>query len=167
MRDQVGDYLNQVLDGTPQRDLELPGITKDGHHQPILLWNLTPLFDTQGEAIGAIISGQEITERKQAEEQLWQYKEQLEELVAKRTAALTKANQQLRKEIRDRERAEQALFQEKELAQVTLQSIGEGVITTDAQGQIQLLNPMAEELLSWSAQEAFGVPVMEVFKIVH
>jgi len=91
----------------------------------------------------------------------------LEELVAKRTAALTQANQKLRREIRDRQRAEQALFQEKELAQVTLQSIGEGVITTDAHGYIQLINPMAEEILTWEAEEAFGFPVTEVFKIVH
>jgi diguanylate cyclase (GGDEF)-like protein/PAS domain S-box-containing protein len=167
MREQVAHYLNEVFKGNPQRDLELPGITKDGNSQPILLWNLTPLFDTQGEALGAIISGQEITERKQAEEQLWQYKEHLEELVAKRTAALTQANQKLRREIRDRQRAEQALFQEKELAQVTLQSIGEGVITTDAHGYIQLINPMAEEILTWDAEEAFGLPVTEVFKIVH
>ncbi len=167
MREQVAHYLNEVFNGNPQRDLELPGITKDGNRQPILLWNLTPLFDTQGEALGAIISGQEITERKQAEEQLWQYKEHLEELVAKRTAALTQANQKLRREVRDRQRAEQALFQEKELAQVTLQSIGEGVITTDAHGYIQLINPMAEEILTWDAEEAFGLPVTEVFKIVH
>ncbi len=167
MREQVSHYLNEVFNGNPQRDLELPGITKDGNRQPILLWNLTPLFDTQGEALGAIISGQEITERKQAEEQLWQYKEHLEELVAKRTAALTQANQKLRREVRDRQRAEQALFQEKELAQVTLQSIGEGVITTDAHGYIQLINPMAEEILTWDAEEAFGLPVTEVFKIVH
>lgn len=93
MREQVSHYLNEVFNGNPPRDLELPGITKDGNRQPILLWNLTPLFDTQGEALSAIISGQEITERKQAEEQLWEYKEHLEELVAKRTAALTQANQ--------------------------------------------------------------------------
>lgn len=167
MREQVANYLNQVFNGQPHRDLELPGITKDGNRQPILLWNLTPLFDTQGEALGAIISGQEITERKQAEAQLWQYKEHLEELVAKRTAALTQVNQKLRREIRARQRAEQALFQEKELAQVTLQSIGEGVITTDAHGYIQLLNPMAEKILSWTAEAAFGLPVTEVFKIVH
>jgi diguanylate cyclase (GGDEF)-like protein/PAS domain S-box-containing protein len=167
MREQVSHYLNEVFDGTPQRDLELPGITKNGNRQPILLWNLTPLFDTQGEALGAIISGQEITDRKHAEAQLWQYKEHLEDLVAKRTAALTEANQKLRREIRARQRAEQALFQEKELAQVTLQSIGEGVITTDTHGYIQLINPMAEEILTWEAEAAFGLPVTEVFKIVH
>ncbi|ABW28448.1 PAS domain S-box protein [Acaryochloris marina] len=68
--------------------------------------------------------------------------------------------------ITDRKYMEQELFQEKELAQVTLQSIGDAVITTDAQGQIRHLNAVAEQLTGWSCFEAQGHPIHEVFQVV-
>ncbi|MEW5756597.1 MAG: EAL domain-containing protein [Pseudomonadota bacterium] len=48
------------------------------------------------------------------------------------------------------------LFHEKELAQKTLQAIADGVITTDAQGRVEYLNPMAEKLTGWAVAEAKG-----------
>lgn len=50
--------------------------------------------------------------------------------------------------------------------QVTLDSIGDAVITTDAQGIIQWLNPVAENLTGWSKSEATGRPLEQVFKII-
>ncbi len=70
-------------------------------------------------------------------------------------------------DITDRKHMEQELFQEKELAQVTLQSIGDAVITTDAQGCIRHLNPVAEQLTGWSSAEAQGCAVYEVFRVVN
>ncbi len=70
-------------------------------------------------------------------------------------------------DITDRQLLEQQLFEEKELAQVTLQSIGDAVITTDASGQIKYLNPVAEEITGWSLQDAQGKPLAEVFKVVN
>jgi diguanylate cyclase (GGDEF)-like protein/PAS domain S-box-containing protein len=64
-------------------------------------------------------------------------------------------------------RIEERLFQEKELAQVTLQSIGDAVITTDAASRIEYLNPVAESLTGWSKTDAQGLPLAEVFNIVH
>ncbi|MBD2561264.1 MULTISPECIES: bifunctional diguanylate cyclase/phosphodiesterase [Nostoc] len=62
---------------------------------------------------------------------------------------------------------EETLFQEKELAQVTLQSIGDAVITTDAFSRIQYLNPIAESLLGCSEASAQGLPLKEILRIVH
>ncbi|MEW9898962.1 EAL domain-containing protein [Chitinivorax sp. PXF-14] len=62
--------------------------------------------------------------------------------------------------------AEAALFEEKERAQVTLESLGEGVITTDTDGNIRYLNPIAIQLTGWSAAEAIGKPSSFVFKVV-
>lgn len=56
----------------------------------------------------------------------------------------------------DRQAAQDAIFREKERAEVTLQSIGDGVITTDTNGLIQYMNPIAEELTGWSNEEASG-----------
>ena len=71
-----------------------------------------------------------------------------------------------RREEADRRRTERELFREKELAQVTLESIGDGVIRTDVHGVIEYLNPVAEELTGWSGGEAVGCPLPEVFRIV-
>ncbi|HVT16233.1 MAG TPA: EAL domain-containing protein [Thermoanaerobaculia bacterium] len=58
------------------------------------------------------------------------------------------------------------LFAEKELAQVTLASIGDGVLTTDAQGKVEFLNPVAEKLTGWQAGQALGQPLAAVFRLV-
>ncbi|MBE9114500.1 EAL domain-containing protein [Lusitaniella coriacea LEGE 07157] len=65
----------------------------------------------------------------------------------------------------DRKRLEEKLRQEREWAQVTLKSIGDAVITTDANGIIRELNPVAEQLTGWSAREAQGRPSSEVVRI--
>jgi len=62
---------------------------------------------------------------------------------------------------------ERQLFREKERAQVTLQSIGDAVVTTDVHGQVDYLNPIAEDLTGWRVQEAIGKPIAEVMPIIH
>lgn len=69
-------------------------------------------------------------------------------------------------DITERKRAEQAVFEEKERAEVTLQSIGDAVISTDAQGRIDYMNPVAESLTGWSAEDARGRSVGEVLNLV-
>jgi diguanylate cyclase (GGDEF)-like protein/PAS domain S-box-containing protein len=65
-----------------------------------------------------------------------------------------------------RKRAELQLYEEKEKAQVTLQSIGDAVITAGADGRVEYLNPVAEELTGWENREACDRPVAEVFRVV-
>ncbi|MDB6042967.1 MAG: hypothetical protein JWM63_1518 [Gammaproteobacteria bacterium] len=69
--------------------------------------------------------------------------------------------------ITERKRAEQAIFAEKERAQVTLQSIGDAVISTDADGRIEYINPVAESLTAWSLAEARGRPIGDVLNLVN
>lgn len=59
------------------------------------------------------------------------------------------------------------MAQEHELLRVTLRSIGDAVITTDAQGRIAWLNPVAERMTGWVTAEAQGLPLERVFYIVH
>src|SRR5436305_10422061 len=57
------------------------------------------------------------------------------------------------------------LYAEKELAQVTLASIGDGVLATDEHGLVKYLNPVAEKLTGWDRAEALGVPLPEIFRL--
>jgi diguanylate cyclase (GGDEF)-like protein/PAS domain S-box-containing protein len=59
----------------------------------------------------------------------------------------------------------EALFEEKERAQVTLNSIGDAVISTDVGGHVTYLNVVAESMTGWSLEEAVGHPLEEVFRI--
>ncbi|MDB6082987.1 MAG: hypothetical protein JWN43_868 [Gammaproteobacteria bacterium] len=59
-----------------------------------------------------------------------------------------------------------ALFLEKERAQVTLNSIGDAVISTDVAGNITYLNPVAESMTGWSPREAYGQPLQNVMKMI-
>ncbi len=70
-------------------------------------------------------------------------------------------------DITDRKRAETLVFEEKERAQVTLNSIGDGVITTDANGCVDYLNPVAADLIGWEPRAARGRSVDQVLTAVE
>ena len=70
-------------------------------------------------------------------------------------------------DISDRKKAEDALFEEKEQALVTLHSIGDGVITTDVHGVVRFINPIAEQLTGWSNSDAEGKSLKEIFPIYN
>jgi len=66
----------------------------------------------------------------------------------------------------ERRSAEEVLFTEKERASVTLNSIGDAVLSTDISGNVTYLNVVAEQMTGWSCQEAQGKPLKEVFQII-
>ena len=65
----------------------------------------------------------------------------------------------------DRKRVEAQLQRERDIAQVTLASIGNGVITTDEAGLVQYLNPVASALTGWPMADAKGQPVSLVYQL--
>ena len=66
----------------------------------------------------------------------------------------------------ERKGIEDALFIEKERAEVTLNSIGDAVLCTDISGNITYLNLVAESMTGWNRQEAIGQPLRTVFQII-
>ncbi|MBI5249817.1 MAG: response regulator [Desulfomonile tiedjei] len=85
--------------------------------------------------------------------------EELQKLVAERTDAL-------KQEIEERKRTEEALASEKERLSVTLRTILDGVITTNTEGEIILMNRAAEEFTGWPQVEAMGRPITSVCNLI-
>ena len=97
---------------------------------------------------------------KNTEKELERHQQQLEQLVEERTEKLSQ-------EIIARKATQQQLIEEKERAQVTLHSIGDGVISTNMEGIVDFINPVAEKLTGWNLTEAIGQPLDVVFKIIN
>jgi PAS domain S-box-containing protein len=70
-------------------------------------------------------------------------------------------------DVTGRKQAEDALAAEKERLAVTLRSIGDGVIATDTEGRVSIINKHAEDLTGWRQGDALGQPLPTVFSVVH
>ncbi|OYZ02797.1 MAG: GGDEF domain-containing protein, partial [Methylophilales bacterium 16-45-7] len=109
----------------------------------------------------------EVKQRLFAESQLAELNNNLEEIVQQRTQELINTVDELQHEIARRKLSEHALFKEKKQALVTLESIADGVITTDMSSNVTYLNPVAESMTGWTNDDAIGKPVLEVFRILN
>jgi PAS domain S-box-containing protein len=109
---------------------------------------ITALFDEAGSLQGFSKITRDMTEKKQAEENAHRL---LQEEAARKAA----------------EQQSQVIQEQRERLRVTLASIGDAVISTDAEGRVVFLNAVAEQLTGWSQQRAEALPVPEVFKIVN
>lgn len=70
-------------------------------------------------------------------------------------------------DVTDRRRLTQSLAEQHELLRVTLHSIGDAVITTNADHDIEWLNPAAERMTGWTSDKACGLPLTQVFQVVN
>jgi len=131
------------------RNLEIDYVDAQGQITPIEI-NAT-VVATDGVPRFLCLS-RDITERKKSENALRRAYDDLERKVQERTAQLAQANDILRTE--------------KELFRVTLASIGDAVITTDATAHITYLNTIAERLTGWDDLAARGQPLTEIFHIL-
>ncbi|MBT9569155.1 MAG: PAS domain S-box protein [Thiobacillus sp.] len=127
---------------------ELIYIRKDGSQFPAIV-SVTALRDDQNAIIGYLLIGTDNTARKQSEAE----RRHLLDVQAETNRKLQQINLTLQ-------------VSEEKLA-VTLHSIGDGVIATDAEGRVTLLNPLAERLTGWTQAQAAGRLVSEIFNIVN
>ncbi len=83
------------------------------------------------------------------------------------TDKLFKQVQALEREVAERKQLEATLQQERDLLEVTLTSIGDGVIAADPTAALMFINPVAEMLTGWPTQETKGRKFEEIFHIIN
>lgn len=147
--ERIAKELVECLARGYVRNLEIDYVDPAGNITPIEI-NATVVTTDGSPRILSL--AQDISARKKAERTLRQAYAELERKVHERTAQLAEANE--------------VLQAEKELFRVTLASIGDAVITTDATGRITYLNAVAEALTGWNDTEARGRALTEVFRIL-
>lgn len=74
---------------------------------------------------------------------------------------------EVRDHLVERQRTAEGILVERERLRVTLASIGDAVISTDIEGRVSFMNPVAEHLTGWSHDEALGQSLADVFRVVH
>ena len=137
---------------------------QDGRTLPVHI-GLTLVVDDGEGSVCMVVSDQ--TERRQHEARILQLNTDLEHRVTQRTAELQAANLELAGEAAERRRQAAAAEQQRQLLAVTLASIRDAVIVTDAQGRVSFLNAEAERLTGWQGAEAQGQPLPAVFRIIN
>ena len=98
----------------------------------------------------------DITDRKRAEEELKKHHDQLDELVKRRTAKLTQANEQLQREITGRKRADDALQSSEEKYRQLVNNLGDGIGVVDEHETFTFVNPATEELFGCQPGKLLG-----------
>ena len=73
----------------------------------------------------------------------------------------------LLRDVTARKRAEAALIEAEERARHLLESVGEGIFGVDRRGQVTFMNPVAEEMLGWTAAELYGVRVHDAIHYAY
>jgi PAS domain S-box-containing protein len=139
----------------PLINVERRSVDADGHE----IWVLStkvPLRDRHGKIAGLVGVSRDISERKQAEEELAEYHSHLEQLVEKRTAELTAVNETLQAEIGERRRADEALRDsEQQLRRIT-DNMLDIICQIDVNGTIEYASPSCWEVLGYMPQSLIG-----------
>lgn len=125
---KVKTAFKQLMTGEiePVEHFENPVITKSGEERTIV-WHNTILKDETDKIVSTLSAGDDVTEQKQAGEELSKYRYHLEELVKERTQDLTEINKQLKQEISEREKAEQALNKSEERLRLVMEATEDSI----------------------------------------
>lgn len=109
--------------------------------------------DSSGAPVFMVNVIRDITERKRIEDELDNYRNNLEKMVQERTSDLIKANKDLKHEISERKRAEDELRASEEKLRLVFDSIGEGIVITDLNGIVKELNDDALRLTGYEKKD--------------
>ncbi len=146
----------------PFREFINRNVRKDGE----TVWLSTggvPILDAEGNLLGYRGADTDITERKWADEALRKAYEELERRVEERTAELTAANEQLKREIEERKRAEEALRESEDTARVLLNAPTDVAALIDTNGIILDANETMASRFRRRLDELVGSCVWDLF----
>src|SRR5919199_728244 len=136
-------------------------LTVDGvrQHQYMLI----PIPDASGSVQVVVATSRDVTEPRQAQEELRQYRDHLEELVAARTAELSTTIEQLNQEIRQRQRAEAALKESEAYYQSLVDVLPLNLFCKDLEGRIAFANQAFLATVGMSLDECLGKTVYDLY----
>jgi len=156
-RESSGRDLSSLIESirkNPEQFLinENENICKDGR-KIWILWTNRAVTDSKGEPTHILCIGNDITERKNAEEALQKSKEELEKKVEERTAELEKAHETLLFEMAERKVNEEALKESELKYRSIVEGALEGIFQTTAEGEVIFVNGALVRLLGYSSAE--------------
>jgi PAS domain S-box-containing protein len=147
---EVFAHLNGALDFSKPESLTDREIALgEGNDQCTYDTKLSPISDENGSFLGTVIVLRDISERKRMEQELIKQSQHLEEQVKERTGDLTITNEQLRREITERERAQERL-------NILFQFAPDAYYLTDLEGTFIDGNKAAEEMTGYDKHELIG-----------
>jgi PAS domain S-box-containing protein len=150
-----------IRSGIPLINMEEPTMWIGGRVD----WSLTtrmPLRDEHGDIIGTFSISRDITTMKQAEEDLKQYREHLQDLVNKRTAELTRINSLLQEEIAERKRAEYAVRLSEQQYRLLAENVMDGIVIVQA-GKLVFVNAVFAALVGIPATHLLQQEIITLF----
>ena len=159
-----GKNLTDVVAGTPD---EVAHYLRSCSRSRSLVLGSLYLLAQGGESVACRTEGALLRPRTKGSEAVLLLRLIPKESAVGQFVALNQRIEELGREIQRRRRAEEQAREHGERLRVTLHSIGDGVITTDLQGQVRMMNPVAERLTGWTQDEATGLPLEAVFNIVN
>lgn len=128
-----------------------------------LFVNTYPLRDAGGKVIMGLNACIDITERKKAEMELRQYRNNLKKMVDKRTVQLKESNEQLKREIIEHRQTEMALRKSEEQYRLLFEHSGNPITLFDRKGIVTMVNTTGARNLGGAPQEFIGKSMHELF----
>lgn len=153
-REQMRAALISLTAESPTTALEVRSVRTDGT-LGWERWQLRGIFGEEGRARGYLLAGLDITELQQCREQLEQYHENMERLIAGRTTGIQEANRTLLKVLAEKEEIERELL----FTTFAFDHASDSIILFDRDGRIYKANETACSLLGYSQDEILTVTI--------
>jgi len=136
---------------------ENPILTRSGREK-LIRWHNIPIHDSTGKIIGTLSSGEDVTEERKLQKELFEYQKRLEQGIAERTSTLSKANTELRLTRVELDQAEKGL----RLRAAVLEKAPEPIFLTDLAGNLVFVNNIAINMFGFKRQKLIGMSFWEL-----
>lgn len=147
--------IEKVLAGESFSGVESRRYTKQGKTLDVSI-SVATYLDRDGIPAGSVHTLRDITDRKLVEAALQKAHDELEQRVEERTAELARTTEQLKLELTERKRAEEALRESEEKYRTISGTAQDAIVMMDNRGKISYWNPAAERIFGYTTEEAIG-----------